>query len=267
MTRPFTRSLRLGLFGLLGLLGLTAGPARADDCPTPAALAPLLQTDGIFLGELHGSVEVPALVDCLARTLSTELAGRRRLTVALEVPPDALDDAHPFWRGQDGRASQAMVALLRSLNAQHAHQQIELIGFAPPEDYPDQADYEVAMARRLDAVPAGQFLLVLAGNFHASRPPPGRPGMGWDLVPAGAHVQRRMAHVLAAYGQASTSWFCMGNDCGVHALSPSSYAAGKALGLHPLGRDGYDHVFVLPRLSASPPAHPAPRAGQPASSP
>ncbi|MDL5032927.1 hypothetical protein QRD43_13510 [Pelomonas sp. APW6] len=261
MYRPFSRSL------LLGVLCLAASLARADDCPTPAALAPLLQTDGIFLGELHGSVEVPALVDCLARTLSAELAGRRRVTVALEVPPDALDDAHPFWRGQDGRASQAMVALLRSLAAQQARQQIELIGFVPPEDYPDQADYEVAMARRLDAVPAGHFLLVLAGNFHASRPPPGRPGMGWNLVPAGAHVKRRMAHVLAAYGQASTSWFCMGSRCGAHDLRPSSYAADQAPGLHPLGRDGCDHVFVLPRLSASPPAQAAPPGGNPVTSP
>lgn len=250
---------------LLGLCCLGAGLARADDCPAPAALAPVLQTDGVFLGELHGSVEVPALVDCLARTLSAELAGRRPLTVALEVPPDALDEAHPFWHGQDGRSSQAMVALLRSLKALWAQGRIELIGFQPAEDYPNQADYEIAMARRLDAVPAGHFLVVLAGNFHASRPPPGRPGMGWDLVPAGAHVQRRMAHVLAAYSQASSSWFCMGSSCGVHELKPWPYAAGRTPGLHPLGQDGYEHVYVLPRLSASPPAHPSTPSGQPAS--
>lgn len=254
MTPPIQRSL------LLGLLCLGAGLARADDCPTPAALAPVLQTDGLFLGELHGSVEVPALVDCLARALSTELAGRRRVTVALEVPPDALDETHPFWRGQDGRSSRAMVALLRSLTALRAQGRIELIGFQPVEHYPAQADYEAAMARLLDATPPSDYLLALAGNFHAAGPDAGSP-TARTLQPAGALMKRPMAHVLVVNREPSASWHCVGDLCAVHPIRPATLASGQSPGLHPLSQGGYDGIFVLERMSASPPVSPAPLPG------
>lgn len=246
MTRPFSRSL------LLGLLCLAAGPARADDCPTAAALAPLLQTDGIFLGELHGSVEVPALVDCLARTLATELAGQRRVTVALEIPQEALDESHAFWRGTDGRASQAMVALLRSMKALQAQGRIELIGFQPTTYYPAQANYEAAMARLLEATPAPHFLVALAGNFHAAGPE-SAPPTGERLQPAGALMKRPMAHVLVVNREPSASWHCVGGLCAAHPIRPASLAAGKSTGLHPQREGGYDWIFVLDRLHASPP--------------
>jgi hypothetical protein len=246
---------------LLGLCCLAAGLARADDCPTPAALAPVLQTDGLFLGELHGSVEVPALVDCLARALSAELAGRRRVTVALEVPPDALDEAHPFWRGQDGRSSQAMMALLQSLKALQAQGRIELIGFQPTIYYPAQADYEAAMARLLDATPSHHFLLALAGNFHAAGPDADSP-TARTLQPAGALMKRPMAHVLVVNREPSASWHCVGDLCAAHPIRPATLASGQSPGLHPLRQGGYDGIFVLERLSASPPLSPAPLPGQ-----
>lgn len=245
---------------LLCAAGDAAHAASASDCPPAAALTPLLQTDGLFLGELHGSVEVPALVDCLARTLSAELKGRRRVTVALEVPPDALDPAHAFWRGQDGRASQAMVALLRSLSAQQAQGQIDLVGFQPTTYYAAQADYEAAMARLLDATPASHYLLALAGNFHAtgpaSRHESDSPAPG-QLIPAGALMRRPMAHVLVVNREPSASWHCVGDLCAAHAIRPVPLAAGQPTGLHPLRQGGYDWVFVLDRLSASPPFSPA----------
>ncbi len=251
--------MKLPLLASLALAVVCAPPVRAAavDCPSGESLAPLLERDGIFLGELHGSVEVPALMECLTRTLLAE-AGGRRLTVALEVPRDALDEAHPFWRGQDGRASQAMVGLLRALKTLQAQQRLDLIGFAPLEAYPDQADYEAAMARELDRTPPESFLIALAGNFHASGGDAGFIAPTTGLRPAGALLQRRMAHVLVAYREASESWFCRGSDCKVHALKPARSAAGKAPGLHVLGDHGYDHVFVLPRQTASPPAHAAP---------
>ncbi len=254
MTLPFSRSL------LLGLLCLAAGPARADDCPTAAALAPLLQTDGIFLGELHGSVEVPALVACLARTLATDLAGQRRVTVALEIPHEALDESHAFWRGTDGRASQAMVALLRSMKALQAQGRIELIGFQPTTYYPAQADYEAGMARLLDAAPASHFLLALAGNFHAAGPG-FSPSAGGGLLPAGALMKRSMAHVLMVNREASASWHCVGGLCAAHPIRPASLAAGKSPGLHPLREGGYEWIFIQDRLSPSPPVNLPPAQG------
>lgn len=247
------------LLAPLLLSALCALPVHADtaNCPPREALAPLLDAQGIFLGELHGSAEIPALVECLARSLLDELAGRR-LTVALEIPPDALDDAHPFWRGQDGRASQAMRALLHAMKTLQSQGRLDLIGFAPTEYYPDQAGYEAAMARALDATPQSHFLLALAGNFHArGRGTEGVADRQPALVPAGALLKRRMRHVLVTYREASESWLCLGGKCAVHALEPSPSAAGKTPGLHPLGAHGYEQVLVLPRQTASPPVHAA----------
>lgn len=260
--------MKLSLLASLALATLCALPARAADAPCPSreALAPMLARDGLFLGELHGSVEVPALTACLVRLLTEASPDQRRLTVALEVPRDALDESHPFWRGQDGRASQAMVALLRSLKALQAQRRLDLIGFVPLEDLPDQADYEAAMARELDRTPPEHFLLALAGNFHASGGDAGFMAPTSGMRPAGALVKRRMAHVLVAYAEPSESWFCTDKACAAHPLKPTALA-GKGPGLHALDRNGYDQVFVLQRQTASPPFHAATPAAGPASRP
>jgi hypothetical protein len=82
----------------------------------------------IYLGEMHGSAEVPALVRCL---IEVALASKHEnLFVSLEQQPTARDPSSDLWRGTDGRASEAMWALtqyvIREEKAGHLefHQQL-----------------------------------------------------------------------------------------------------------------------------------------------
>ncbi|WP_269631571.1 hypothetical protein [Pelomonas sp. BJYL3] len=262
--------MKLPLLASLALAALCALPARAAavDCPGPEALAPLLKTDGLFLGEIHGSVEVPALVECLAGRLADEFAGRRPLWVALELQPAALEAPDPVWRTgfQDGRTSQAMLQLVRTLQSLQSQGRLTLAGFVPVDPPQDAADYERALARELDRAPAGAFVLALAGNLHARKSPGGTRFSVQTVAPAGSLLQRRMTHVLIGHRLPSQAWICT-PACGPLALGPSPEARDRAAGLHVLDNADYDHLLLLDRLSASPPAFPAPAAAQPVGTP
>lgn len=243
----------------LALAALCAVPGRASaaDCPGREALAPLLKTDGIFLGELHGSAEVPALVECLARRLADELLDGRPLWVALELQPAALEESGTSWqpRLQDGRTSQAMLKLVRVLRSLQAQGRLTVTGFVPTAEPIGAADYEQALARELDRAPADAFVLALAGNVHA-RKSKGTARFSLQAVaPAGSLLQRRMTHVLIDHRQDSQAWVCM-PGCGPHSLSSDPQTRNRPLGLQPLDDDDYDYLLLLDRLSASPPAHP-----------
>ncbi|HTQ81108.1 MAG TPA: hypothetical protein VMM92_14000, partial [Thermoanaerobaculia bacterium] len=116
------------LFSLLAL-----PPPPPPQCPAIAGLAPLLAPGhGLLLGEVHGTVESPAF---LANAVCLALQAGRSVTVALEIPlqEEARFEAYlgsagsaadrtallagAFWQDpyQDGRRSQAMLALLESL--------------------------------------------------------------------------------------------------------------------------------------------------------
>ncbi|MBB2484276.1 hypothetical protein H5407_03445 [Mitsuaria sp. WAJ17] len=247
----------------LALAALCALPVRAatTDCPGREALAPLLKADGLFLGEIHGSVEVPTLVECLAGRLADEFAGRRPLWVALELQPAALEASDPAWRKgfQDGRTSQAMLQLIRALKSLQSQGRLTLAGFVPADPPPGAAAYERAMARELDRAPAEAFVLALAGNVHARKSPGAARFSAQAAAPAGSLLQRRMTHMLIGHRLPSQAWICA-PTCGPLPLGPSPEARDRAAGLHVLDDADYDYLLLLDRLSASPPAFPAPAA-------
>lgn len=250
----------------LALAALCALPVRAaaGDCPDPKTLAPLLLADGVFLGEIHGSVEVPALVECLAGSLADEFAGRRPLWVALELQPAALEASDPAWRQgfQDGRTSQAMRQLIKALKSLQSQGRLSLSGFVPTNPPSDAADYERAMARELDKAPAGAFVLALSGNVHARKSKGAAKYSVQAVAPAGSLRQRRMAHVLIGHRLPSQAWICT-PAWGPQALAPTPEARSLAAGLHVLDDADYDYLLLLERLSASPPAFPAPEVPRP----
>jgi len=125
-----------GLLALLAVLApapsLLAAPAPPA-CPPIEGLAPLLAAGhGLLLGEMYGTVESPAF---LANVVCLAIQAGRPVTVALEIPfqEEARITAYlgsagaaadrkallggPFWQDayQDGRRSEAMLALLESL--------------------------------------------------------------------------------------------------------------------------------------------------------
>ena len=262
--------MKLPPLAALALAALCALPVRAAaaDCPGREALAPLLRSDGLFVGEIHGSAEVPALVECLAQRLADEFAGRRPLRVALELQPAALEESAPDWRTglQDGRTSQAMQQLIRTLKSLQAQGRLTLSGFVPAHPPDGAADYELAMAQELDRTPVDAFVLALSGNIHARKSKGASRYSTQAVAPAGSLLQRRMTHVLIGHRLPSQAWICT-PACGPHALGPSPEARGRAAGLHILDDPDYDYLLLLERLSASPPAYPSSPAPQPAAAP
>lgn len=243
----------------------SAGPAPAqragEVCLARDALAPLLASDGLFLGELHGTAEIPALVECLARRLADELAGQRTLHVALELPAAAVTGNDAFWRPrlQDGRYSKAMWQLVHQLQALQAQDRITVTGFVPDDAPADAASYEEALARELDRIPASTFLLALAGNSHVRRTQQVGAAGAASTVSAGSLIQRRMRHVLIEHRLPSTAWVCM-PDCGPHALKSAPDMQQRLPGWLPSDVEGFDQMLLLERLAASPPAFPSPQA-------
>ena len=226
----------------------------------------------VFLGELHGTNEAPAL----AAELACEMAHRPDgVTLALEIPSTdqpqidrylasagTISDqskliSTPHWQTpmdkQDGRRSLAMLALLdrvRQLRA--ASVKIEVLAF---DGWSTGAPRDAIMAENLRASmrqrPRASFL-VLVGNVHASKS---------KGAPSDSQFET-MAYLLSSESplsllvdsSAGTAWVCMGDQgCGVHNVGRvAQLPTGFAVGNSPL--PGYDGSVVLESFSASLPA-------------
>ena len=78
----------------LGLFALAGSPARAAGCETGELGALVRQGKDLYLGEVHGTTEIPALVRCLVEVASSNEAGK--LIVSLEQQPaSARAPQHP----------------------------------------------------------------------------------------------------------------------------------------------------------------------------
>jgi hypothetical protein len=213
---------------------------------------------------MHGNAQTPKLVGDLAC-----LAARRggAVRVGLEIPVD--EDARikaflasaglvadrnallngPFWTDsfQDGRRSEAMLALLQSLRElRHNGADVQVVPFDGPFTDRDQA-----MADRLWAAfsrePKATFI-VLTGNLHARK----TTGMGAHLVEKGATITT----LNARYGAGST-WICdMSHppECGPIAFGEGEAKQQQTITLKRSDDGAYDGIFELPAPVFSPPA-------------
>ena len=256
---------------LLAFVLLSAGDGHGQTgCEPVPGLRPHLTTGRvILLGELHGTREAPAFVESVVcHGLSLGL----RVTVALELPQvegpevdrylrsegspgdrDALVRA-PFWFKdyQDGRSSQAMLALLEAVRSRIARQEpIDVVLLDRPEARQDR-DAEMA-ARLLVAVgeaPANLFV-ALTGNLH-NRITEGSGRLGRRILEALG--PDRVLSLNQAYSGGS-AWVCMSDSpCGSHTIRGR---AGTALGVEVGGAAGSEHyhgTYGVGELHASPPA-------------
>lgn len=269
----------LGL-AFLGLLSVQAGRATTTiECPEVPGLDPLLKKGQILLlGEMHGSTEIPKFVSGAA---CRGLRAGHPVTVGLEIWTDEearvtaylasggkAEDraallAGPFWRDvyQDGRRSQAMLALLEDLRRfrqEGRKVRVKLIDRLPKAPGPER---DRAMAQEVisaaEASPE-DLVLVLTGNLHSRT----TRGVPWnpDLENMGFVVAQRHPGVVALDNSYSggTIWMCPSADpadCGAKPLR------GKGEG-HPLGvklhekasPEGFHGEFHVGALTASPPA-------------
>ncbi len=237
-------------FALIG--STTHSYAQTSECLSQKEIEILSSQEGIYLGELHGSQEVPELINCIARTIAPAIEGRQqRVLLSLEVPQSALQEDSSFWGGKDGRSSMAASRLIADLTKLHPKAGIDIAGHAPVLDtFEDQNIYERAIAELLDSTPKDKFLIALGGNFHAAK---SNIFNNSDLEPAGSRLKRRVLHVAIVNSEASTAWFCMNDACKEHTIAPSKSAGGRPPGLYISPISSFDYIYVLKKFTASPP--------------
>lgn len=252
-----------------------AQPACTPPEGTEALLA--LERRYIVVGEMHGTAEAPA---AFAQMICAA-AERGPVTVALELPtemqprldaflaaPDeaaavaALEGSHFLNpRMNDGRSSQAMMAMMLSVRAlRAAGRDVAFHAFQPSTPRPRafaQAWYELdmghALAQAAFARPKAR-VLVLVGNLHARKtgfervPDVGLPAVGH--LPAGDVVSLKVAQ------QGGEEWNCRQAGCGANTsrgvFDPS--VRGVILEASPDG--AHDGVLALGPTTASPPVRP-----------
>ncbi len=235
----------------------------------------------LIIGEMHGTSEVPALVGQLAAGISARknAAGKPQpVVVALEweghetghktylASAGTASDkqrllASPFWSKpyQDGRASQAMFALLESVRVQaRAGRPVQLATFDLNKGQP--GDRDEGMAHNLRAIVQanpGATVIALTGNYHARQ----KAGAPWNPE------MRFMANYLTDLAPFSLNveaprgsyWGCSGGaaqDCKRVSYGRDA-KAGASLGLYAdseLATLGYNQGLRLAQLTASLPA-------------
>jgi hypothetical protein len=244
---------------------------------------------GVFVGDMHGTVEAPAFVTDLVCNLAH--AGRT-VVLGLEYPSDQqhfIDEflrertdssrsallSTPFWirPTQDGRTSQAMLKLLSSVRAQiRAGAHIQVIAFdafgsagakVGPSNGTAQVDSrDAAMAdylrEKLSKLRAADFPIIFAGNVHARK----AKGLHAINAPPGMETAEPLGYRLRDLGflaididyRGGTLWTCFSpSDCGVHDGGERGPAV-RSFVIAPSADPAYDLKYLVGSLTASPPA-------------
>ena len=271
MASTIPRSVTRWMALLFALVILSTGEANGQtDCvPIPGLRPHLTAGRVILLGELHGTREAPAFAGSV---LCHGLGLGLRVTVALELPQvEALyverylrsDGAPsdraamaraPFWFKdyQDGRSSQAMLALLDEIRLRiERGEPVDVVLLDRPEARQER-DAEMA-ARLLAAVgekPANLFV-VLTGNLH-NRITEGSRYLGRRALDALG--PERVLSLNQAYSGGS-AWVCLSDSpCGPHEIRGR---AGNLVGVEVGGMvssEDYHGMYGVGELHASPPA-------------
>lgn len=236
----------------------------------------------MIIGEMHGTSEVPSLVAQLADGISARKDGAGKaqsVVVALEwAGHDAGHQtylasggtaadrrrllASPLWakQYQDGRASEAMLALLESVRTlARGGRSVQLATFDLNRGQiaPDRDEGMAHNLRGIVLANPGAKIIALAGNFHARQ----RPGAPWNPE------YRFMANYLADLAPFSLDvnaprgsyWGCSSGaaeDCKRVSFG-KDVKAGLGLGLYKneaLAKNGYNQGLRLAQLTASLPA-------------
>ena len=254
---------------LLALSG-TAAPCTPVEGAARLLAAP--ERRAFIFGELHGTTQIPDLFGDLV----CQAAASGPIVVGLEVPEasqsafdawlasDGAAEARaallrePFWRFTDGRASAAMLALLKRLRAMRAAgRRISLLAFVPPAGRAvTQTPYEQAIAaswRRALAAAPGARLLVLVGSVHS------RIAGYLDFEPAAMHLPRALTLTFGPFPVGGTAHNCQPAGCGPHSAGPAPRTI-PPRGLIPAPPEGraamsYDYLYSPgTSFTPSPPA-------------
>lgn len=274
----------MSLPGALLCLCIAVAPAvgSAASCRRILGVAPVLRAPGVFVGDMHGTVQAPAFVKALTCHL---LSSGRAVVLALEYPSnqqqflDAFLHSHatdperallasPFWSRptQDGRTSRAMLELLDWIRGQIARgARVRVMAFdrQPPAGLIGTAGFNArdgAMAARLRqelaGLAPGEFPIIFTGNVHARR----TKGLPFINAPPGAANAEPLGYGLRDLpylhlniaDDGGSEWACYGK-CGVHYFGRPGPAV-SAFSIRRSSDPAYDLVYFVGALTASPPA-------------
>ena len=258
---------------VFGTIAAAAALAMSP-CDAPAGTSILLDADRriIVIGELHGTVEVPAAF----AEIVCEAAQRGPVTVALEMPQamqpqmDAFlaapDEAAALQalegtqflnpRMADGRSSLAMLAMLNRIRAVRAEGlDVTVHLFQPSARRPagfEQSWYELDMAKALAegiyARPESR-VLVLVGNTHARKT--GIAEISEVGLPAVAHLPTTEVLTLDVAQQGGAAWNC-GPDCRANPILSTYDASARGVILE-ADDEAFDGLLAVGPTTASPP--------------
>lgn len=263
-----------------------AQPAAASFACAEIAGEEKLTAPLVLIGDLHGTREIPAAFGDLVCHAAAAHRGQT-LLVGLEIPTGeqaAIDTflagagdaaaaqallAGDFWHRdyQDGRSSEAMLALLGELRRQRQAGLKVVVRGIDPKQYDSPGERDAGMAANvsaaIDAVHPAQTL-VLTGNVHTRT----LNGYPWDAkadyVPMGARLRAQHAGLIAldVKNLGGSAWMCTTADpkeCGPHDLRRRE-ANGPIprIELDPAAAPttGYDGALFLGPVTASLPARP-----------
>lgn len=237
---------------LIFLLILSAATVVAENHTQETNLEALVAHGrDIVLGEIHGTVEIPALFLSL---VEQALGGEEKVFVSLELSRKVRDLSRYSWSGIDGRHSKAMWQLVEELLALEdadklqLHFQHDVIDpYAARWDKNEQRVGETL--RRL--AEQGQ-LMALVGNSHSARA--ARQG---GALPAGFFVGEETVTVYVLPLGRFQAWACT-RACGVQDFSRKpgdnypfeNLSAGK---LYNGERLLHDYIYTITDTTASPP--------------
>ena len=276
--------MRARMIALVSLGAIASGQAWSQPCPDlpgAAALFDRPEIHVVWVGEQHGTEQMPAFLTDLAC-----IAGTRRhpVIVALERADQEQADWNrflasngsakavaaltraPVWSlAHDGRTSQAILTMadrLRRLKQDGRIADVRLIDrwTITPED-PNGAHRDQAMADAvLDIIRATPDVLVLvySGNIHAMK----RKAAGFpaDLPnPAASYLPAAETVCVNLVGAKGEIWNCQASGCGNH---PYPGESGRARGVVLVGvspnawaSESFDAVgYTGVTTTASPPA-------------
>ncbi len=263
----------LALIAAASLLG--AQPA----CSPPEGADTLLAMPQryIIVGESHGTAEAPAAF----AELVCAAAERGPVTIALELPtamqpqldaflgaPDeaaavqALAGTHFMNpRMNDGRSSQAMLAMLLSIRELRVQgRDVAFHAFQPSTPRPrelSQAWYELdmghALAGGIFARPQSKVLAIV-GNLHARKT--GFARFADIGIPAAGHLPAADVLTLNVAQQGGTAWNCQ-PECTAHPSRAVGDVERRGVFLEPSEDGAYDGILALGPSTASPPVTPA----------
>jgi hypothetical protein len=254
-------------------LAFVVTSAFARDAMASENFAPVIKSTHkyIFLGEIHGTVETPALFFGLVESVGKS---KGKVAVGLEIPPaeqsainayvrasDAEADqlkrvmlAGKFWNPPshiyDGRSSNAMLDLLGSVRRLVVNEGVDvrIICFAQLRDE-DRASYVKA---EMLALPHHRFV-GLSGNIHTMHQSilgDGHPTMVSLLT-------RDETFSIDVRANSGSAWICRsGGVCGPQTLAanPAMVTCTGPCFVDLAGDKQFDAAIILQSTRASPPA-------------